>query len=276
MQNSSENKKSSFFYAFALLPKTKREAMNDFYTFAHLSDEIVDNPEKSTEEKTKEFSVWKSQFELGISGTSTIEVMNRIGEIIKEFNIDPQIIRELFSGMDDDLEEKEIETLHDLINYSYKVASTIGLITIEIFGYNNPGEKRFAVDLGKALQITNIMRDVKKDFMNSRIYIPKTFFTKYNYSVTELSTFKYNQAFYKLMSGMADIARSYFTSAFSTFDKSDYKTLYPAIAMGKIYFEILRKMEKKKFNIFNNDFSVSKNQKIYIVLREIAKGKIHL
>ncbi len=276
MQNSSENKKSSFFYAFALLPKTKREAMNDFYTFAHLSDEIVDNPEKSTEEKTKEFSVWKSQFELGISGTSTIEVMNRIGEIIKEFNIDPQIIRELFSGMDDDLEGKEIETLHDLINYSYKVASTIGLITIEIFGYNNPGEKRFAVDLGKALQITNIMRDVKKDFMNSRIYIPKTFFTKYNYSVTELSTFKYNQAFYKLMSGMADIARSYFTSAFSTFDKSDYKTLYPAIAMGKIYFEILRKMEKKKFNIFNNDFSVSKNQKIYIVLREIAKGKIHL
>jgi phytoene/squalene synthetase len=75
---------------------------------------------------------------------------------------------------------------------------------------------------------------------------------------------------------LADISKNYFASAFSFFDKNDYKTLYPAIAMGKIYFEILQKMEKKKFDIFNNDFSVSKSQKIYIVIREIAKGKIRL
>ncbi len=276
MQNSSENKKSSFYYAFALLPKSKRKAMNYFYTFAHLSDEIVDNPNKSIEEKTKEFAEWKSQFELGLSNNSTIQLMNIVGEIIREFSINPQIIRELFSGMDDDLSGKEIITLDDLINYSYKVASTIGLITIEIFGYKNPDEKKFATDLGKALQITNIMRDVKKDFLDSRIYIPKVYFTKHNYTISELSAFKYNNAFYELMNDLATISKGYFTSAFSSFDKADYQTLYPAIAMGKIYFEILRKMEKKKFNIFYNDFSVSKIQKIYIVIREIAKGKIHL
>lgn len=273
MQNLSENKKSSFFYAFALLPKREREAMNDFYTFAHLSDEIADNTEKPIEEKKKEFADWKEQFNLGLKGKSHFYLLNRIGDIIREFNLDVEIFNDLFSGMEDDLNGKKITTFLELENYAYKVASTIGLVIIEILGYNNPDEKKFAVNLGKALQITNIMRDVKKDYFNSRIYIPEEIFEKYGYSAHALSELKYNDSFLKIMTSLGEKSHNFFDEAFSYFDDNDYKTLYPAVGMGKIYYELLRKIEDGNYNVLHNDFSVSKIKKLSIIFREIIKGK---
>ncbi len=273
MQNLSENKKSSFFYAFALLPKREREAMNDFYTFAHLSDEIADNTEKPIEEKKKEFADWKEQFNLGLKGKSHFYLLNRIGDIIREFNLDVEIFNDLFSGMEDDLNGKKITTFLELENYAYKVASTIGLVIIEILGYNNPDEKKFAVNLGKALQITNIMRDVKKDYFNSRIYIPEEIFEKYGYSAHDLSELKYNDSFLKIMKSLGGKSHNFFDQAFSYFDDNDYKTLYPAVGMGKIYYELLRKIEDGNYNVLHNDFSVSKIKKLSIIFREIIKGK---
>ena len=273
MQNLSENKKSSFFYAFALLPKREREAMNDFYTFAHLSDEIADNTEKPIEEKKKEFADWKEQFYLGLKGKSHFYLLNRIGDIIREFNLDVEIFNDLFSGMEDDLNGKKITTFLELENYAYKVASTIGLVIIEILGYNNPDEKKFAVNLGKALQITNIMRDVKKDYFNSRIYIPEEIFERYGYSAYALSELKYNDSFLKIMKSLGEKSHNFFDEAFSYFDDNDYKTLYPAVGMGKIYYELLRKIEDGNYNVLHNDFSVSKIKKLSIIFREIIKGK---
>ncbi len=273
MQNLSENKKSSFFYAFALLPKRKREAMNDFYTFAHLSDEIADNTEKPIEEKKKEFADWKEQFYLGLKGKSHFYLLNRIGDIIREFNLDVEIFNDLFSGMEDDLNGEKITTFLELENYAYKVASTIGLVIIEILGYNNPDEKKFAVNLGKALQITNIMRDVKKDYFNSRIYIPEEIFERYGYSAYALSELKYNDSFLKIMKSLGEKSHNFFDEAFSYFDDNDYKTLYPAVGMGKIYYELLRKIEDGNYNVLHNDFSVSKIKKLSIIFREIIKGK---
>ncbi len=273
MQNLSDNKKSSFFYAFALLPKREREAMNDFYTFAHLSDEIADNTEKSIEEKKKEFADWKEQFNLGLKGKSHFYLLNRIGDIIREFNLDVKIFNDLFSGMEDDLNGKKITALVELENYAYKVASTIGLVIIEILGYNNPDEKQFAVNLGKALQITNIMRDVKKDYFNSRIYIPEEIFHKFGYSSHDLSDLKYNDSFLKIMKFLGAKSHKFFNDAFSYFDDKDYKTLYPAVGMGKIYYELLRKIEDGNYNVLQNDFSVSKLKKLAIIFREIIKGR---
>ena len=248
--------------------------MNDFYSFAHLSDEIADNTEKSLEEKKKEFADWKEQFNLGLEGKSHLYLLNRIGSIINEFNLDVRIFYDLFSGMEDDLSGKKIIAFADLEDYSYKVASTIGLVIIQILGYENPDEKKFAVNLGKALQITNIMRDVKKDFSASRIYIPAELFNKYSYSVKELSDFTYNDSFLKIMKFLGKKAHYFFNEAFTFFDNKDYRTLYPAVGMGKIYFELLRKIEKGNYNIFQNDFSVSKSKKLKIIFREIIKGKI--
>ncbi len=276
MQNLSENKKSSFFYAFALLPKKKREAMNDFYSFAHLSDEIADNSEKSIEEKKKEFEDWKEQFTLGLSGKSHLFLLNRIGEMISEFNLDVRIFHDLFAGMEDDLNGKQIKTFADLEDYAYKVASTIGLVIIEILGYKNPNEKKFAVNLGKALQITNIMRDVKKDYLNSRIYLPEEILEQYGYSIKELAEFNYNEPFLHVMKSLDEKAHSFFNEAFTHFDSDDYGTLYPAVGMGRIYFELLNKIEKGNYNIFANDFSVTKLKKLSIIFREIIKGKIGL
>ncbi len=276
MQNKSENKKSSFFYAFALLPKAKREAMNDFYSFAHICDEIADNPEKSIPDKINEFAEWKEQFELGLAGKSHCSLLNRIGNIVNTYNLSTDHFYELFSGMEFDLNQSKIVTINDLENYSYKVASTIGLITIEIFGYKNEKEKIFAVNLGKALQITNIMRDVKKDYMNSRIYIPQELFDKFGYSEKELADFTFNDSFRNLMKFLGSKSHYFFDEAFKHFDKKDYRTLYPAIAMGKIYYELLTVIESNNYNVFKEEFALSKKKKIALVVREIIRGKIGL
>ncbi len=274
MNTKNENSKSSFYYAFALLPKEKREAMKIFYAFSHLSDEIIDNENDAKDEKLKKFETWENEFQKSLDGNGSDKLLNSLTEIINKYKIPRVYFYDLLAGIKSDLDFENIKTIAELERYAYSVASTVGLIIIHILGFTDERAKNFAIALGKALQITNIMRDVKTDYANGRIYIPLEILEKHGYTERELSASVYNDAFYSVMRELYEIARSYYAEADKYFPQSDYGTLYPAQAMGKIYFSLLEKIKKGKFNVFENRFSVSKLEQIKIVVTEIIRGKL--
>ncbi len=272
MQNRKQNKKSSFFYAFALLPKEKREAMNVFYTFSRLSDEIADDENASAREKAEKFARWENEFYAALENKGENALLNSLAEIIRRFEIPKIYFYELLAGIKSDLNFKQPQTVAELDRYAYSVASTVGLITIRILGYKNADAEIFATDLGKALQITNIMRDVKKDLRNGRIYLPADLLRKNGVTRKDLEKGKRTEQFVRAMRELYLHAENYYNNAWRIFPREDFGTLYPGSAMGKIYYELLLKIKKNDFDVFGKEIKISVPKRILIVLREIIKG----
>ncbi len=164
----SKKSKSSFYYAFNLLPEDKRDAMNTVYAFCRKTDDIVDENSDSTDLKYEKLRKWRIEFEKSFSGHSEFALLNKLGTTISKFNIPLDPFFELIKGMEMDLQKDRYKSFEDLQLYCYRVASTVGLMCIEIFGYKHPSTKQFAVDLGIALQMTNILRDIGKDAKNGQ------------------------------------------------------------------------------------------------------------
>ena len=189
-----KNKRSNFYYSFLLLPKPKREAINVVYAWCRVADDIVDEDENISTKHQRLIS-WAKEFEHGIEGTSQYALVNKLAQIIKLFNIPLSHFHDLIRGMEMDIATTRYETFDDLKLYCYRAASTVGLICTEIFGYKHEDAKEYAINLGLALQLTNILRDVAADAKKGRIYLPKRDLQKFGYSEEELFSSKYNTNF---------------------------------------------------------------------------------
>src|SRR5690606_14068357 len=137
--------------------------------------------------------------EKAFTGHSEYTLLNKLGKTISQFNIPIEPFFELIKGMEMDLQNKKYLTFDDLTLYCYRVASTVGLMCIEIFGYKHKSARDFAVDLGIALQLTNILRDIKNDYEKGRIYLPQEDLIKFNYSEKDIRSQSYNENFINLM-----------------------------------------------------------------------------
>jgi phytoene synthase len=137
-------------------------------------------------------------------------------------------------------------------------------MSIEVFGYKTKNAKDYAVNLGIAMQLTNILRDIKFDAQNGRIYIPEEDLKRFGYTEEDLLNSQYNDSFVELMKFECKRAREYFEKANNSFDKQDRKLLFPARIMQHIYFGILRKIEKMNYNVFGKKAKISKLRKLYI------------
>ncbi|HMN48807.1 MAG TPA: presqualene diphosphate synthase HpnD [Ignavibacteriaceae bacterium] len=267
----SKESKSSFYYAFNLLPEQKRDAMNVVYAFCRKTDDIVDATNDSQDVKYDKLRKWRIEFERAFTGHSEFPLLNKLGKTISNFNIPLDPFFELIKGMEMDLQKDRYKSFDDLQLYCYRVASTVGLMCIEIFGYKNPSTKNFAVDLGIALQLTNILRDIGKDAEQGRIYLPQEDLQKFNYSEQELMTRAYNDRFRELMIYESGRAKRYFNSATSHLDLDDKKTMFAARAMQHIYYKMLEKIIAADYDVFNNNIKVSKIEKVGIALGVWAK-----
>lgn len=267
----SKKSKSSFYYAFNLLPEEKREAMNVVYAFCRKTDDIVDESNEDQNVKYDKLRKWRLEFERAFSGHSEFPLLNRLGKIISNFNIPLDPFFELIKGMEMDIQKDRYKSFDDLLLYCYRVASTVGLMTIEIFGYKNPSTKKFAVDLGIALQLTNILRDISKDAEKGRIYLPQEDLKNFNYSESELMRKVYNDHFKDLMIYESGRAKRYFESATSNLDLEDKKTMFAARAMQHIYYKMLEKIIAADYDVFNNNIKVSKFEKVGIAVGVWAK-----
>ena len=260
----SKKSKSSFYYAFNLLPEEKRDAMNTVYAFCRKTDDIVDENLDSTDLKYEKLRRWRIEFEKSFSGHSEFALLNKLGTTISKFNIPLDPFFELIKGMEMDLQNDRYKSFEDLQLYCYRVASTVGLMCIEIFGYKHPSTKQFAVDLGIALQMTNILRDIGNDAKKGRIYLPQEDLKRFNYSETEIMSLVYNDNFKDLMIYESGRAKQYFNSATAHLDLDDKKTMFAARAMQHIYYKMLEKIIGADYDVYSNDIKVSKLEKVGI------------
>jgi len=263
--------KSSFYYAFNLLPNEKRDAMNTVYAFCRQTDDIVDQENLPDEIKYEKLFKWTAELQKALNGHSEYQLLNKLGKTISQFNMPLEPFFELLKGMEMDLQKKRYLTFEDLKLYCYRVASTVGLMCIEIFGYKHKSTKEFAVDLGIALQLTNILRDVKKDAENGRIYLPQQELAKFNYSETDIIKNNYNDNFKSLMRYQVERAENYFISATKDLNLDDKYSMFAARAMQHIYHKILEKIIDADYDVYSSNIRVNKLEKVGISIGVWAK-----
>lgn len=248
--------KTNFMVSFAMLPEEKRDAIHTVYAFCRCTDDIVDE-EGDHASKSATLMHWAEELEKGLRNQSSFPLLNRLSVIAMRFNIPAVHFHDLINGMRMDLERTRYETFDELYEYCYNVASTVGLMCSEIFGYTNERTRQYAVDLGIALQLTNIVRDVKADAAIGRIYLPKEDFERFGYSYNELLHSTYNEAFIRMMRFQTARAREFYQLARASLAYEDHAAFFAARIMDRIYYRILQKIEQKQFALFDDPISIS-------------------
>jgi 15-cis-phytoene synthase len=264
---------SNFYYSFLLLPKQKRRAITDVYRFARLLDDIVDEAPQGRDPYA-ELQTWRDEIEFIYRGTPTTGFGDRLIESIEAFDLPKQPFLDLVDGMEMDLKWHSYQSFADLREYCYRAASTVGLICIEIFGYENARTREYAVNLGLALQLTNILRDLKEDIARDRIYLPLEDLERFGYTADDLRAHRYNQPFIELMKFEHQRARSYFVKAAASLPDVDRPQMFAAEIMATIYREIFEQMPAVQYDIFRNRLTVSKKRRMQIALGIWFRSKL--
>ena len=199
----------NFYYAFITLPEYKRMGIYAVYAFARHCDDISDD--NQSQNQFEQFTILRKELKLSIEGRVTNNpIMPALIDTINKFSIPDSYFYELIDGVEMDLTKSRFLTFKELKEYCYKVASIVGLISINIFGYKGAKANKYAIDLGIAMQLTNIMRDLQEDAVRDRIYIPQEEMKRFGYKETEMLNGQINENFKKLMEFQINRARSYF------------------------------------------------------------------
>ena len=260
---------SNLALAFVLLPKEKRDAMSALYAFCREVDDLADDEKIPVKQRRAELARWRTDIRRACDGTQPEFAVNQeLKPIIAQYKLPFQHFDDLIRGVEMDLDIKRYENFEELEKYCYRVASVVGLLSIEIFGYKNPACRDYAIYLGKALQFTNILRDVKTDAERGRIYLPACELVRFNISADEIFRGDYSSKFRELAQGMANRARHFYQLAQKTLPPADRKSMVAAELMGSVYWRLLRKLERENFNVFGPyPTRLNKAQKILLIFR---------
>ncbi len=263
---------SNFYYSFLLLPAAQRRAIKDVYAFCRLLDDVVDE-DQTGRNPYAELDDWRGEVEAIYQGSPTSALGEQLLNAIEEFDLPKQPFLDLIDGMEMDLKWHSYQTFADLREYCYRAASAVGLICIEIFGYESARTREYAVNLGLALQLTNILRDLKEDTTRGRIYIPIEDLERFGYSERELRANLYNAPFIELMKYEHSRASSYFEKAAASLPDQDRPSMFAAEIMGAIYKELVAQIAAVQFDVFRNRLTVSKARRLQIALSIWLKAK---
>ncbi len=263
MQNS--YKKSNFGAAFFFLSKEQKEALGIIYAFCRLADDIVDDTPKTAPAQLADLTL---ELERVYGGTPATELGRDLQKVIKQFPIPKKYPFNLIEGVERDLHiPVRYQTQEQLNWYMYRVASVVGLMCIEIFGYKNPASKEYAETLGYAVQLTNILRDIYEDAQINRIYLPLEDLQRFKVSEEDILTSKHTAEVKNLFDFELDKAQKLYDKARKILPKEDFKTLLTARAMGAIYEEILSKLKQKSCLPCEKKIKLSKLEKIWILIK---------
>lgn len=270
---------SNFALAFLFLPKDKRSAITSIYTLCSYLDDIVDSSDnlslRDVTQKETRMKFWKDMVLDIYYGNPVSTLLEPLAWAIRKFNIPISQIEILFDGISKDLRNRNYDTIEGMLDYCYGVAGIVGLICLNIFGDTSDNASKYAVSLGYALQITNIMRDVQDDAMRSYRYIPTELLNKYHYSESDLSAKVYNTKFIALMKELGGLAESNYIKAENYLSLLPNKRLMIASEiMNKIYHAILDKIVSYNYNVLTDKkIKLSKCKKIGIALKTVIKLK---
>jgi len=255
--------------AFVLLPKAKRQGMSALYAFCREVDDVADNEEVPVEQRRATLAEWRVDIRLACSGGAPGFAVNReLQPVIARHQLKLELFEELLRGVEMDLDVKRYAGFAVLEQYCYRVASVVGLLSIEIFGYQHPGSRDYAVSLGQALQLTNILRDVRTDADRGRIYLPLEELERCGVQPDEILRHEYSPRFRKLATAVADRARGHYRKARESLPAVDRRSMAAAELMGTVYWRLLQKLEVRGFNVFDSPPArLGKLQKGFLVLR---------
>ena len=251
--------KSNLALAFISLGPERRRDITTFYAFCRVIDNIVDASQLTNDEKRLHLETWRKMLYTSVDDEPVLA--RDVRRLIDKYSLDPALLEEIIEGVEMDLSISRYETFEQLRVYCYRVASAVGLVSIEIFRYRNPACKQYAVQLGLALQMTNIIRDVGKDLRDGRVYLPQEDLARFAYSETELQDRHYNDRFVRLMQFEAARARQLFARAAALLPREDRRAMVAAEIMASIYRALLRRIERDGFRVFERDYRLSKFEK---------------
>ena len=257
---------TNFYYAFRTLPGRQRNAIYAAYAFCRLCDDIADE-EMPLEEKRRRFAETRGMLEKSGAGAARGPVFVALDDARAGFDIPLRLFEEVIEGVEIDLVQSRFDTFDDLREYCYKVASVVGLICIEVFGYEDPKAREYAVDMGLAMQLTNILRDVREDAERGRIYLPLDEMAACGYTEEELFQGIVNEPFREVMRLQARRARGYFESS---------RRLMPLLAprsracpsvLHALYSRVLDRIERADFDVFAERVGLPRSEKLYLMAR---------
>jgi len=269
--------KSNLALAFILLPKEKRHAMTVLYAFCRQIDDIADAINIEVPQKRLLLAQWREDLsKVYVNSSPSLEINQELAPIILKFQLPKTLFEELFKGVETDLEKNRFANMEELEQYCYRVASVPGLLSIEIFGYSNPKTRQYAIYLGKALQLTNVLRDVASDAKRNRIYLPLSQLHAFGVTEEEILQGIFSDRYLQLARSIAARARDFYQLASQCLPPEDRHAMIAAELMGKIYWELLKKLEQIQFNVFHNPKpKLSRARKLSLILMALAHKYLH-
>lgn len=264
--------KSNLAFALNILPKDKRDDTVVFYAFCRSVDDLADDPGIPKSKRREGLSRWEEGIRNGFPdddpfGTEIREMMDRRG-------VPQEWMLEIIEGCRMDLEVQRFQGWDELAIYNRKVAGAVGLVCTRLFGCVHEDSDQYAIALGNALQLTNILRDIAEDLANGgRIYLPVNDLIRFQYSERDLVGKVYDGRFLAVMQYESERAEHLFAEAEKLIPEMDRAALVPARIMAETYRCLLAKMRKGKFRVFDRRYSVSKAKKLAILSKYLLAGR---
>jgi 15-cis-phytoene synthase len=267
---------TNFYYAFLLLPKRKRQAIFALYSFCRRLDDCVDEADGGGEAGLQQ---WMDEVGRAYQGVPTTDLGRDLAETLFEFPIPRSCFEEIAAGCRMDLHTARYRTYDDLAVYCRRVASAVGLATIEIFGYENPATRAYAVELGLALQLTNILRDVAADAARGRLYLPLEDLARFGLDDAQVMAAAAvpgpaSGSLAALLRFEADRAEEHYTRARQLLPAEDRRRMLSAEVMGAIYHALLREVVARGFPLGPGRVRVSRPRKAWIALRTLVANRL--
>ena len=251
--------KSNLAFAFIAMSGARRRDITTFYAFCRVIDDIADDNQRDPETKRRELARWRQS----LRGEAAEEpvLAKPVRDLMSRYPITPGMLEEIITGVEMDIDIRRYATWDELRVYCHRVASAVGLVSIEIFGYKNPQAGDYAIALGLALQMTNIIRDVARDLRADRIYLPGEDLGRFDYTEEDLRNCVTDKRFIQLMNFEAGRAETFFAESTRLLPQEDRRSMVPAEIMRSIYQALLRRMKLDNFRMFEKDYRVSKAEK---------------
>jgi phytoene synthase len=260
--------KSNLAFALKILPRERREDMVIFYAFCRTIDDLADEPSTPVIDREKSLGHWRNGLLSGFNTPSDFQ--QEVIALRDRHQIPNDLLLAIIDGCRMDLHPQRFATWHDLSDYIWKVACAVGLVSTRLFGCKDPHSEQYAITLGHALQLTNILRDIGEDLSNGqRIYLPLEDLARFDYTEQDLIARVHDARFTALMTYEAERAENFFREAAAALPEIDRNALIPARIMGETYHLLLKKMQADQFQVFTKRYSISKPRKLAILSKHL-------
>jgi phytoene synthase len=266
----------SFYLSAALLPKEKRWATYALYGFCRYVDNLIDTPRpRDEQERLRELDYLENEIKISYrTGESEHPIMKPFIAVAKHYAIPKEHPLDLIEGVRMDIHKNRYQSFDELYLFAYRVAGVVGLMMTPLLGYKNPEALIYAEKLGIAMQITNILRDIKEDKNMDRIYLPVDELKQFNVSPDDLFAERMTEPLIQLMKFQVDRAHSYYDEAEKGIKMLDKDAQFAIYSASKIYRGILKKIEFRNYNPFLGRVYVPNRKKLRIVLSEVMRTKV--